>query len=243
MFHVGRSGSTVVADLLSQHEDVHWDGEVYRSLFRVLEEKGILTGNVEPSISPLEILHRRMSLAEDKFFGCEVKFFHLSLMNVHLQHYIEDLSRSGFDYFIILERRNYLRKIVSSVVAHKVARFQIPHNERAVLNRVRLDVDNVQIDHDSKPLLHYLQDYQDRFRLLESLLHPQNVLKLTYEDDVSRSPLLAYCRVCHFLGIDHQEVSIRHGRMNPFGLDQIVVNFDEVERELRATPFEWMLYE
>ncbi len=29
MFHVGRSGSTVLGDLLDQHPDIFWDSEIY----------------------------------------------------------------------------------------------------------------------------------------------------------------------------------------------------------------------
>ena len=29
MLHIGRVGSTVLADLLNQHSQIHWDGEFY----------------------------------------------------------------------------------------------------------------------------------------------------------------------------------------------------------------------
>lgn len=37
MFHIGRSGSTVLGDLLDQHSSVYWDGEIYQSFYRAWE--------------------------------------------------------------------------------------------------------------------------------------------------------------------------------------------------------------
>ena len=37
MFHVGRSGSTVLASLLQQHPDMYWDGELFDGDYRATE--------------------------------------------------------------------------------------------------------------------------------------------------------------------------------------------------------------
>lgn len=66
---------------------------------------------------------------------------------------------------------------------------------------------------------------------------------MTYEDDISKDPLVGYKRICQFLGAGLEKVSIRFGKTNPFKLSDIIINFEEVERILRGSPFEWMLYE
>ena len=37
MFHIGRSGSTVVANLLNNHPKILWDGEIYHKLIKDLD--------------------------------------------------------------------------------------------------------------------------------------------------------------------------------------------------------------
>jgi hypothetical protein len=67
-------------------------------------------------------------------------------------------------------------------------------------------------------------------------------LSLTYEDDLAANPDEAYRRVCDFAGLGHYEATVRLGRTNPFELRDILTNFADVERVLRGTSFEWMLY-
>ena len=242
MFHVGRSGSTVFADLLGQHPGIFWDAEIYEGIFQEWEQSGIEIGTSELSVvDPVEYVRQRMRLAGSKFYGFEVKFFHLRILNTELADYVKSLPDLGFTHYIVLERKNYLRKIVSSVIAHQISRWHQADRESAVSSIV-LDVDNVQIDRDAKPLMAYLQDYSEKFRALERLLDGQRVLRLTYEDDVSGDPLVGYQRACNFLGIDPHEVSVRLGKTNPFKLTEIIANLDQVEQTLSGTRYEWMLY-
>ena len=89
-------------------------------------------------------------------YGFEVKFFHLELTHTALEDYIASLDSLGFADYILLERRNTLRKIVSSVVAHERAEFYRASGGAAQRNPVSLDVDAIQIDRNSKPLIDFL---------------------------------------------------------------------------------------
>ncbi len=243
MFHIGRSGSMVLGDLLRQHPQVFWDSEIYQRLLRDGDKNGTLyPSTASPGDAP-EYLRARMPRAGKRFYGFEVKFFHLRRLNVQLSHYVGSLRCLGFTHFVILERKNYLRKIVSSVVAHQKCRFHQPSHEKAVLTRVRLNIDRLQIDRDCKPLVAYLRDYRASFHALNDALSTLNVLRLTYEDDISGDPMVGYRRICEFLGIRRQEAAIRFGRSNPFKLADIIANFEEVERNLLGSGFEWMLRE
>lgn len=243
MFHIGRSGSTVLTNLLSQHPRVFWDAEIYERHFQALEKQGQIVKPGERAVDPIELLRQRLNQADKELYGFETKFYHLRLTDIKLSEFIVQLQGLGFNQFIILERRNYLRKIVSSLVAKQNARYYLPAGQEAVLTQIRLEVDQVQTDRDSKPLITYLNDFQERFRRLDELLTGANVLRLTYEDDVLADPLVGYRRLCDFLGLDDYEPTVHHGRTNPFKLNEIITNFDEVEQALRETPFEWMLYE
>lgn len=244
MFHIGRSGSTVLADLLEQHPKITWDGELYQRFLEYWKKQEVAIEAGEVTVNPAKLVRQRMIWAGNKFYGFEVKFYHLKRANVNLSDYIEQLHRLGFSHFIVLERRNYLRKIVSSIIAADISRrYHQQSHEQAILNRIEIDLDNTKVDDYIKPLIAHLQDFDENFRKLEELLENRRVLRLTYEEDISAAPLEGYRRICDFLGIDYRPGSIRYSKTNPFKLSEIIINFEEVEHALRGTRFEWMLYE
>ena len=243
MFHFGRSGSTVLGDMLDQHPQIFWDSEIYEPFTQVWEKQKSLSGAIDTTVAPTNILCKRMTQAGKNFYGFEVKFFHLKLANVELSDYVEDIQKLGVKSFVVLERKNHLRKIVSSLVASQVSQYHQSSNKKAQLNQVKINVDNVEVDRDSKPLIDYLQDYQNSFSLLEKLLENQKVLRLIYEEDISIDPTQGYRRVCNFLGIVPRPVLIHYSKTNPFKLSEVISNFEEVKRTLSETSFEWMLHE
>jgi len=244
MFHIGRSGSTVLGDILGQHPKIFWDGEIYNPITQGLEKKEAEMCNSYHPVDPIQLLRKRMSLAGKKrFYGFELKFFHLRRLDINLSDYIKHLKDMGFNHFIVVERRNYLRKLVSSVIARHASKWHQPKNIKSTLSPIFLDASNVQIDSHSKPLILFLQEYYNDFRSLEALLKGQRVLWLTYEDDISVDPSIGYQRIINYLGIYHKKVSIRYGKTNPFKLKELIINFEDLERTLRGTHFEWMLYE
>jgi hypothetical protein len=109
------------------------------------------------------------------------------------------------------------------------------------LKSVKVNIENVQIDFDSKPLLDYLIDYDKHFSELETLLEGKCLLKLSYEEDIEKDPKIAYSRVCEFMNIPRQDVSVNLSKTNPFPLKDMIENFDEVKNTLSGTPYEWML--
>lgn len=130
LFHIGRSGSTMLGDLLDQHSAIAWDGEIYEHAFQRVERKtGPLflssdTSLLELCMQPwsellppdaLEYLQERIALTQKSVYGFEVKFFHLRFFGMSLVDYVEGLKNLGFDAFVILKRRNLLRAIVSSL--------------------------------------------------------------------------------------------------------------------------------
>ncbi|MCA9961695.1 MAG: hypothetical protein KC443_21800 [Anaerolineales bacterium] len=237
LFHIGRSGSTVLGDMLQQHTRIFWDGEIYRSI--------LPTGaaNHDPGGDPIAYVRRRMRQAGQRYYGFEVKFFHLQQLNKTLAAYVDDLERLGFDHFVILERQNYLRKIVSSLIAHETGKFHQRKAAATQAHQVTINVEQVRIDRDEKPLLAFLHDYQAQFVELERLLQARRMLKLSYEADIAADPQLAYRKVCEFLNIATKPVDVRYVKTNPYPLPDLVANFGEVAQVLAGTPFAWMLEE
>lgn len=230
MVHVGRSGSRVLASLLDQQPRVFWDGEIFEPDHRIWR----------PGRDPLSVLDRRRRLAGRRWYGFELKFFHARLVGVPFPELVEGLFERGFERFVVLRRRNTLRKVVSSIRLHAERRSHRRTGE-ATLKRFALDVGDVRIDRDRKPLVDYLEDYERQFERLDALLAGREVLRLTYEEDIAADPTRAYRRCCEFLDLAPRPVSVTYGRTNPFPLEEILLNWSEVEEALRGGPFEWML--
>ena len=112
MFHVGRCGSTVLGDLLDQHPLVKWDREIY---FRRFARNRF---ELKPFDSRKYLRHQ-MVVAGSRFYGFEVKFLenqHLAIVGAGLSDYVQQLRDVGVMHYVILERKNYLRMLISWVV-------------------------------------------------------------------------------------------------------------------------------
>jgi hypothetical protein len=235
MFHTKRSGSTVLSDLLNQHPKIFWDGEINSPYIPKSLNKQVIHGahNLAEAIRRLQ---RRMFYAPQKgFYGFETTSGDLYFGHISLPDYVEHMHILGIDYGIILKRKNFLKKIVSwSVAMKRGGRTHLLSNEKVGLTQIELDTKN---------LTKILQRNHNYFRMLDELLQNSRVLQLTYEDDISHNPLVAYERVCNFLDIDNVDFPIRHKKTNPYELSKVISNFEEVKHTLSETPFEWMLYD
>jgi len=243
MFHVGRSGSRVLGDLFHQHPQVYWDGEVYERLFHDLERilgRQARAGDV--TIDPTAHLQGRRvhACSRESLYGFEVEFFHLEILQLELVDFLHRLDALGFERFVVLERTNTLRKVISSLIAHKTGRWHVKQDGEDPA-RVRIDIDRVMIDRSEKTLIDYLCGYAESFRQLRAALQGRTTLYLTYEDDIYPDPLIAYRRTCSFLGLLPHDVAVRFKKTNPFELKQMVDNLEDVAKSLRGTPFEWMI--
>ena len=244
MFHLGRCGSSVLASLLQQHRCIVWDGELYTPIFAewVKKNGGVETVGEMPE-DAVKKLRWRMCRAFHRFYGFELKPFHFRLIGYPVELFTHQLDCLGFTHFVILDRKNRLRKILSSLIAHKRKRYHQFSGTRAELSRIKVNTDDVRIDFEAKPLLDYLSDYDKQFETLHKLLQGRKLLKLTYEQDIQQKPKKAFLRICDFLGLQPCEVSIQFRRTNPFPVRDMLINFGEVESLLRGTRYGWMLYD
>ena len=237
MFHIGRCGSTVLGDMLDQHPSIHWDGEIYEPGGSVWKAHG----SPQEAADPIGFLRKRIGGATRPRYGCEVKFYQARLVNLPMEVLVSSLAALGFKHFIVLTRRNYLRKVVSSLVARASSRWHVPAGAVATLQRVRINVDAVGIDHGHLPLMELLRGYDADLAQVDALLAHRPVLKLVYEEDIEQDPRAAYRKVCAFIGEAMPPVNVRLDRTTPFPLREIIENYSEVAACLRGTPYEWMI--
>ncbi|MEM8778278.1 MAG: hypothetical protein AAGF26_05275, partial [Cyanobacteria bacterium P01_G01_bin.49] len=99
MFHTGRSGSTVLGDLLAQTEEIFWDGEIYEPFFQYLKRQG-WNFKIDKFFmtNSLKLLRNHMAASKllnyhKMIYGFEVKFFHLRRLDGTIENYLKYLEK------------------------------------------------------------------------------------------------------------------------------------------------------
>jgi hypothetical protein len=237
MFHTGRSGSSVIADMLGQHPAIHWDGELFN--YQLM----LWRNNPRNRMEEAQVLvRRRMSLFDKPVYGFEILPTQLLAGQIDQRELLAVLDEFGVGHFVVLTRRNILRKIVSNLVARERGRWRLKAGESAPLTRIHIDTDNVQMA-TTQPLVTHIRETLVDYEALSASLGSRRCLHLVYERDVLPDPRCAYRKICGFLGIDDVELPVRHGQTTPHRLRQIIRNYTDVEQALSGTEFEWMLEE
>jgi hypothetical protein len=241
-FHQGRSGSRLLGDLLKQHPQIVWEGELFSPgrLGDIASRWPLLTR------IPLRILRLRMLMAGKACYGFETQPTQVEHLEISLEEYVSQLESLGFRHFIMLERLNHLRRFVSMLVARTNSQWHLQQGTKPELVRIRLDTENLLMsrgrDTQRRSLVAHLDREIATWRVVRQILERRNLLYLTYEQDLASRPEAGYGRVCEFLGLPAHPVSVRFHQTNPHRLDQILENYDEVAAALAGTPYAWMLH-
>lgn len=236
-FHIGRSGSTVLGDLLNQHSGIHWLGEIYE--WPEFRDRPAAPGS---GSELLRRLQTRLPTVDKPVAGIEAKFYHLHEHGVSLRDFMDEVrgAVAGECRFVVLRRRNYLRKIVSSLAARQRGQWFARPGRPLPPVRVAINPERVCIDGDAQPLLDYLRDWDAQFDQLDAELAGTGALNLSYEDDIEPDPLIAYRKVCQLLGLEPGGPEVRYNRTTPQPLAEIVTTLDAVRKALANSGYEWM---
>lgn len=243
MFHMGRCGSTVLGNMLNAHSKVFWDSEIFVKYMKYMQsekskdEEGFVEHTIEWS------RHRKVSM----IYGFETKYLsqqHLShkYINMNLEDYITLLRKINFSKFILLHRKNYLRRAISVQVGRQTKRW---HSGQDVTSpeKITIDINSFTTEDETRQehILDLFRCADESFNRLKKLLSHNDTLFLTYEDDILEDPRVAYKKVCYFLGVVDEAPKIELRRTNPFRYEDMVINFEKVKAVLKDTKYSWML--
>ena len=216
IFSRGRTGSTLLIDLLRCHQMIHCDAEI-------LSHRLIVT-------SPWTFVHSRARLFSSQAYGFKIRPTHYDTQRISPSKFIERLQAEGWR-FIHLTRRNPLRTALSNV---RIAQTGTVHKklggEPAGEARVHVRPDD---------LLVRLGRVENEMRMEADLLAPFPRLQLMYEDDLlpetARQPALG--RAFDYLGLPSADVSTQFVRLSTDRLQDSVENYGELAEALRGTPY------
>ena len=245
-WHQGRCGSSVLGSLLNQHSKIQAQNEIFSRYMprrwgdrQVPSMRQVLDQTLAKRCKPVLNIEIKSLQAQNRSLYCDCQ----------LIDWLDLMLSLGFHRQVVLHRRHGLRRLVSHLMAQRSGVF-VQSVQAPVAPREPLLINTAAIregaaTHD---LLHWLDLYAsthqellhsvERFCLANGLSAP---LELIYEDSIEVDPQQAYQRFCRWLGLEPEPVSIRHRRINPEPLSQLIANWDEVVRLLEPTPHSWML--
>lgn len=225
MFHSGRTGSTVVTSMLHKHPKVYWAGEVLGN--------HNLAGIDFISFDYKRYLELEEFSSPRRFYGMEIKFADLEKFNLEISNFVSHLEEAGYHYFILLWRKNQLRRIISKVAARETGLYHQRNKSPSRIYQVFLDTSNLiaDIDHANSQVLNLRSYLKDKYHL-----------EITYESDIESTPEEAYQKICRFLELRPRHTSPGLHRINPYPISELLINYAEVMAVLKGSPYEWMLY-
>jgi hypothetical protein len=219
----GRTGSTLLADLLRSHPAIQCEGEIlnerrWRGGCRPL---GWLARSF-----PMPYLAWRAGRALKPVYGFKLK---TGGQVCDLGGTLHSLRRRGWR-LICLSRRDALQQTFSWAVAQATGLWQRTAGGEAPPQRVVLD---------AASFLRDLQTCVDDRQALAGLLRPLPHLPLIYEDDLQRSDRwpATGARLCAFLGVASAPLTSRIAKTWERPYTEVVTNYAEILAAVAAGPF------
>jgi hypothetical protein len=241
LIHSGRCGSTVIGRILDHQKSIYWDGEILTkiSLNDSRRAKKVFS---DPSLRR-SIYRRRFSRSNGKPFGFEMKYSQFGFANSGLAKELALLPEGIPVTLVHLDRENPVRRLLSSCLANRTGEYHGTFTDRA---QFRVDINDPGgwgasflelLDENENPRLRVLQE--------ASTLIDGSITHLSYEKDVESNPSRAAETIFRLMhsGDEFQPVEVRRRDMHRKPLNELVVNFQELEKHLENTNFKKYLYE
>ena len=217
----GRSGISLLLDLLGSHPEIHCAGESFSP-----KEHGRL-------VAPRRYIDACAALSPAPVYGCNVKIYHLTSQPriAKPQAFLLSLHDGGWK-FVRLIRRNLFRKSLSLVVARAQGRFLHRWGDGGQrLERMAVDPDQV---------VHAMREKGEHDRVEEEALGSIPHMIITYEQDLLHGERhQATCdRVFEFLDLSSGPVQTQLLRTSRARVSDYIVNHEELIRVVQENGFE-----
>lgn len=239
MLHVGRCGSTVLANLLAQDPAIHWDAKLHR------KARGLYGDRLRDLDHPAW-LKRQFMISGDRFYGFEFKILedqYPAMAGLTLEAFLEQCKAIGVTHYILLVRRNTLRHVISHYVSRNRGNWHFAPGQKARAEKFALDIDDITTGSGAgRDLVDYLREVDTAHADVRRLLAQERLLEIDYETDIDElGAAHAYERICSFLGTPPVSVEIRNQRANPFPIRDTLTNYAALVDRLSGSKYAWML--
>lgn len=206
VFGLGRSGSTMLVDLLNADPAVRCDGEIFQH-WRYFPER---------------ILRRKVDRQQGDAYGFKLLAYQVTRILGYREpaRFLDWLEGSGFR-FVAIHRENLFRHALSQINARK-SRF---HDEGQAGERIKITVEPAEIDAWIARIRRNREEEQ-------SMLVGRDALRLVYEKDLigEERQRETVARIGAFIG---QDIAFAGSRFRRIVSDNLAESFENAE-ELRS---------
>ena len=245
IWHQGRCGSSVLSSLLDQNSSIACSKEIFS---RFMPKRRTVS-----TIPSMQSVYDSCREAHSSLVaGLEIKY--LTSQNFSLYpdssslEWFESGLRSDFSKHIIVQRKNGLRRLISHLIRAQTGVVQSLADSPCSARKVLINCAEVNEGAESRTLLEWLKQYSIQYeRLKEDLFSwcllnelPQPLM-LSYEDHIKSDPVVAYKKVCGFLGVPCERVDVVFRRINPEPMPLLVENWKQVYEIVAGSEFSWMV--
>lgn len=219
IFGQGRSGSTLLEDLIASSGLFRARGEIIRPFRSILKY-------------PIRFIKGFSRHKFDENFIFHTKIYHLSYFGkelIHPQDYLESLYHDGWK-IIFLFRKNTLRQCISNQIAMQSKRW-FYNSDSNVNNKYYLDLENLEKQMDMR--LCFLEKEQ------EYLKHIPHVT-VNYENDLlySKNHQMTIDRIFSFLSLPKTKISTQFKKGGKNDLKDQISNYTELVQLTRKRGWE-----
>jgi hypothetical protein len=241
IWHVGRCGSSVLGQCLNQHPAIQEDNEILNRWMPQQRGDQPLP-ELETALETVRSGRRKpVQIVEIKFLAAQ----HPGLFGLDPLALADRLSAYGWQRHVVLERSNLLRRMVSHCIGQQTRRFHLSASEaKPDPQAITLPLEAITVGLETRSLLDWLDIMTLGYgELRQGLGMKGGYLDVIYEKHLQSDPLVGYRLICEDLGLPAVNVRVGLQRTNPYPLEALIVNFEELNTLLAPTVHGWMLTE
>lgn len=214
IFGQGRSGSTLLVDLLNSHPKIRCEGEIFSP---ESWNKGLRQYFLKPVQKyPYAYLNYKTVNAGDQIYGFKILDHQLPKIN----NFLRGLSQSGWT-IIHIHRKNMFNMAVSNIIASKTNKWSTNHQDRPPNTSIHIDKYNF------CDIISWTNACENRIQMsLDGIAHHT----VTYEDDLEDEKNWAKTmdRLFNILKVDSMPVSSKYRKTDSRPLSGRITNYDEL---------------
>ncbi len=227
IFAQGRTGSTLLVDLLNTHSGIFCDGEIFNRQD---------VGKVFFPFLWVFNRSRRSFLEQKTCYGFKVKIYQLS-KDQNFNEYevlLKKLYGKGWK-FIYLERENVIRHALSNLLAEEYMKKGFQSTEKAKGTKVKVDYNR--LEQMANARLNYKKEENKIKQAIPGL-------EISYEKDLKdNTKHQNTCnRIMAFLGLEATTVKTKEIRKASDDLSENILNYEEVINYFKGTVLEKYFY-
>ncbi|MBW4576551.1 MAG: sulfotransferase [Aphanothece sp. CMT-3BRIN-NPC111] len=213
----GRTGSTLLCDLINSHPDIHCDGEI----FQVFASEILDVKLYAKVIYIINNNHRA--------YGFKVLPYQLIQEGINPRLFLCYIHKNNWN-IIYLKRHNLFRHTVSLMIAQKRNTWQDTSNNP--LNNYRYYLDTSQI-------IALMKDKEIKLEEEKKYLNELPYLSLTYEDDLLKAEQHQNTanKVFNYLEFSSVPVKTEFCRTTSDRLSDFIENYEEVVKAVSQTKY------